>query len=101
MPPRPTTCSALGLELWQFIRAGRFDLLLLASALHLVLGVAAVAIGYMLARGLIGSPVEAHWVDLQDKSRSPGHMRPLTRVALTVARDVQGRVFRPFFRCVA
>ena len=48
-----TTFSALGLELWQFVRAGRFDLVLLASALHLVLGVAAVAIGYTLARGLL------------------------------------------------
>jgi fluoride exporter len=45
-----TTFSALGVELWQFLRAGRLDLLLLTTALHVVLGVAAVGAGYGLAR---------------------------------------------------
>jgi fluoride exporter len=50
-----TTFSALGVELWQFLRAGRFDLLLLTTALHVVLGVAAVGVGYGLARAWLPS----------------------------------------------
>jgi fluoride exporter len=48
-----TTFSALGVELWQFLRAGRIDLAVLASAAHLVLGVLAVATGYWLGRLLM------------------------------------------------
>jgi fluoride exporter len=48
-----TTFSALGVELWQFLRAGRIDLALLVSAAHLVLGVLAVATGYWLGRVLM------------------------------------------------
>lgn len=51
-----TTFSALGVELWQFLRAGRIDLALLTSVLHLILGVVAVAVGYAIARGLFVSP---------------------------------------------
>lgn len=45
-----TTFSALGLELWQLLRAGRLDLMLLATAAHVLLGVLAVAAGYALGR---------------------------------------------------
>jgi fluoride exporter len=48
-----TTFSALGMELWQLLRAGRVDLALLASTAHLVLGVLAVATGYWLGRLLM------------------------------------------------
>jgi fluoride exporter len=47
-----TTFSALGMELWQLLRAGRV-LALLASTAHLVLGVLAVATGYWLGKLLM------------------------------------------------
>lgn len=50
-----TTFSALGLELWQFLRADRWDLLALMLAAHVILGVLAVAVGYAAGRGLFGA----------------------------------------------
>lgn len=50
-----TTFSALGLELWQLLRADRWDLLTLMLAAHVGLGVLAVAAGYAAGRGLFGA----------------------------------------------
>lgn len=50
-----TTFSALGLELWQLLRADRWDLLALMLAAHVILGVLAVAVGYAAGRGLFGA----------------------------------------------
>lgn len=47
-----TTFSALGVELWQVLRAGRVDLALGIAAAHLVVGVLAVALGWRLGRSL-------------------------------------------------
>lgn len=47
-----TTFSALGVELWQMLRADRVALALTTAAAHLVLGVAAVALGWHLGRWL-------------------------------------------------
>lgn len=52
-----TTFSALGLELWQLVRADRWDLLALTLVAHVVLGVLAVAAGYAAARGMFDSSV--------------------------------------------
>lgn len=48
-----TTFSALSVELWQYLKAGRYDLLLLVTAVSLLLGVAAVAGGYRLGKTLL------------------------------------------------
>lgn len=45
-----TTFSALGLELWQLLRAERWALIALTLAAHLLLGVTAIAIGWKLGR---------------------------------------------------
>ena len=45
-----TTFSALGLELWQLLRADRLGLTVLTVASHVVLGVLAVAAGFRLGR---------------------------------------------------
>jgi CrcB protein len=50
-----TTFSALGLELWQLLRADRWDLFALMLLAHVVLGVLAVAAGYAAGRGLFGA----------------------------------------------
>lgn len=50
-----TTFSALGLEIWQLLRADRWDLLALMLAAHVGLGVLAVAAGYAAGRGLLGA----------------------------------------------
>jgi hypothetical protein len=42
----------LGIELWQFLRAGRLDLALWGTAAHVGLGVLAVAGGYAVGRAL-------------------------------------------------
>jgi CrcB protein len=47
-----TTFSALGIELWQFLRAARLDLALWATAAHVGLGVLAVAGGYAAGRAV-------------------------------------------------
>lgn len=47
-----TTFSALGIELWQFLRVGRFDLALWGTAAHLGLGLIAVAGGFAVGRAL-------------------------------------------------
>lgn len=52
-----TTFSALGLEMWQLLRADRWDLLVLMLATHVALGVLAVAAGYAAGRTLFGSSV--------------------------------------------
>lgn len=49
-----TTFSAFGLESWAWLRSGRLDLLLLATAAHVVAGIAAVAAGWRLGRALWG-----------------------------------------------
>ena len=49
-----TTFSALGVEEWQFLRAGRLDLALALPAMHLVLGIAAVAVGFRAGRAIWG-----------------------------------------------
>jgi len=49
-----TTFSALGVELWQFLRAGRLDLAFAVPVGHLLLGVAAVAVGFRLGRAVWG-----------------------------------------------
>ncbi len=49
-----TTFSALSGELWQYLRAGRYDLMLLVAGVSLLLGVAAIAAGYRLGRALLG-----------------------------------------------
>jgi fluoride exporter len=45
-----TTFSAFGVELLQSLRAGRADLALLIAASNLLLGLAAVAVGWWLGR---------------------------------------------------
>lgn len=50
-----TTFSALGVESWQYIRAARWDLLALMLGANLILGVAAVALGYAIAKQLLSS----------------------------------------------
>lgn len=50
-----TTFSALGLELWQLLRAGRVDLFLGLSMFNLFLGVIAVMLGWKLGRFLDGT----------------------------------------------
>jgi CrcB protein len=47
-----TTFSALGLELWQLLRADRIGLALALAGVHVVAGVAAVAAGWRLGRAL-------------------------------------------------
>lgn len=47
-----TTFSALGLELWQLLRADRIGIALLLAGLHVLAGVAAVAAGWRLGRAL-------------------------------------------------
>lgn len=47
-----TTFSALGLELWQLLRADRIGLAVALAGVHLVAGVAAVAAGWRLGRAL-------------------------------------------------
>jgi CrcB protein len=47
-----TTFSALGLELWQLLRAERLGLAMLLAGVHVVAGVAAVAAGWRLGRSL-------------------------------------------------
>lgn len=49
-----TTFSALGVELWQFLRVGRLDLALGVSVAHLVFGIVAVAVGFRLGRAVFG-----------------------------------------------
>jgi CrcB protein len=49
-----TTFSALGVELWQYLRAGRLDLALGMSLATLLLGVLAVALGFRLGKALFG-----------------------------------------------
>lgn len=45
-----TTFSALGVELWQLLRAERYLYAIATSLAHLLLGVLAVAAGFRLAR---------------------------------------------------
>lgn len=47
-----TTFSALGVELLQFLRAGRVDLALMMAALNLLLGIGAAALGWKLGQRL-------------------------------------------------
>lgn len=47
-----TTFSALGIELWQFVRVGRLDLALWGTAAHVGLGLVAVAAGFATGRAL-------------------------------------------------
>jgi CrcB protein len=49
-----TTFSALGLELWQLLRAERLGLAMLLAGVHVVAGVAAVAAGWRLGRAVWG-----------------------------------------------
>jgi CrcB protein len=49
-----TTFSALGLELWQLLRAERVGLAMLLAGVHVVAGVAAVAAGWRLGRAVWG-----------------------------------------------
>ena len=48
-----TTFSAFGVELLQFLRAGRVDLALLIAGGNLVLGVAAAALGWKIGRQML------------------------------------------------
>jgi CrcB protein len=48
-----TTFSAFGIELLQFLRAGRVDLALLLAAGNLILGVAAAALGWKIGRQML------------------------------------------------
>lgn len=50
-----TTFSALGMELWQYLRAARWDLLALMLSANVILGVAAVALGYAAAKQLLAT----------------------------------------------
>ena len=50
-----TTFSALGVELWQYVRVARWDLLALMLCANVVLGVGAVAFGHALAQRLWGA----------------------------------------------
>lgn len=47
-----TTFSAFGVELWQMLRADRFGMALGTLAAHVLVGVAAVALGWQLGRWL-------------------------------------------------
>jgi CrcB protein len=47
-----TTFSALGVELWQFLRASRYDLLFGVVLAHVLLGILAVAAGWRLGRAI-------------------------------------------------
>jgi CrcB protein len=47
-----TTFSALGLELWQLLRGGRYDLFVGVTLAHVLLGVLAVALGWWLGRAI-------------------------------------------------
>lgn len=47
-----TTFSALGIELWQFLRVGRLDLALWGTAAHVGLGLLVVAAGHAVGRAL-------------------------------------------------
>jgi len=51
-----TTFSALGVELLQYLRAGRLDLALWMTALNLLLGIGAAALGWIAGRMWVGSP---------------------------------------------
>lgn len=51
-----TTFSALGVELLQYLRAGRMDLALWMTALNILLGIGAAALGWMAGRMWVGSP---------------------------------------------
>jgi CrcB protein len=48
-----TTFSAFGIELLQFLRAGRVDLALLLAAGNLILGVVAAALGWKIGRQML------------------------------------------------
>jgi CrcB protein len=50
-----TTFSAFGLELWQLLRADRYLLAVSVVAAHVIVGVAAVALGWRLGRIVWGS----------------------------------------------
>ncbi len=50
-----TTFSALGIELLQYLRAGRIDLALIISAMNLLLGLAAAALGWKAGKLLVGT----------------------------------------------
>jgi fluoride exporter len=50
-----TTFSALGVELLQFLRAGRLDLTLMMAALNLLLGIGAAALGWKLGQHLLSA----------------------------------------------
>ncbi len=50
-----TTFSALGIELLQYLRAGRIDLVLIISAINLLLGLAAAALGWKAGKLLVGT----------------------------------------------
>lgn len=47
-----TTFSAFGVEIWQLLRADRFGVAAMTVAAHVIIGVAAVALGWQLGRWL-------------------------------------------------
>jgi CrcB protein len=49
-----TTFSALGVELWQLLRAGRWELIALTAGATLMFGVLAVAAGFRLGKAIWG-----------------------------------------------